>query len=63
MGIGDFITGKKDKGIKNPKMSKIKILKSVAGRYLLSYNIGEEVMHEAKQAAEMVENKDAKFVK
>ena len=46
-----------------PKKVKIKILNPVAGQYLLSYSVGEIVSHDAKQAAEMVENKDAEFVK
>jgi|TARA_R110000744_G_scaffold276683_1_gene389288 hypothetical protein len=44
------------------KKVKIKILNSVAGQYFLSYSVGDVVMHDANQAAEMVENKDAEFV-
>jgi hypothetical protein len=46
-----------------PAKVKIKILNPVAGQYRLSYNVGEIVFHDANQAAEMVENKDAEFVK
>tara|TARA_R110001632_G_scaffold137804_2_gene253408 strand:+ start:3422 stop:3571 length:150 start_codon:yes stop_codon:yes gene_type:complete len=45
------------------KEVKIKILKPVAGKYLLSHNVGDVVSIEAKQATELVENKDAEFVK
>lgn len=46
-----------------PKKVKIKILKPVAGKYLLSHNVGDTVSIDAKQAEEIVENKDAEFVK
>lgn len=45
------------------KTVKIKILKPVAGRYLMSANIGDTISIDENQAAEMVENKDAEFVK
>ena len=45
------------------KTVKIKILEPVAGKYLLSHNVGEVVSMEEKQASVMVENKDAEFVK
>ena len=51
------------KSLEGPEKVKIKILNPVAGQYLLSYSVDEIVSHDAKQAAEMVENKDAEFVK
>lgn len=51
------------KSLSASKQVKIKILEPVAGKYLLSYNVGEIVSIEEKQAEVMVENKDAEFVK
>lgn len=42
---------------------KIKILLSPAGKFLLPYNVGQIVSHEANQADEMVELKYAEYVK
>lgn len=41
----------------------VRILEPVAGKYLLSHNVGEVVSMDANQAAVLVENKDAEFVK
>lgn len=46
-----------------PKTVKIKVLEPLAGKYLLSHNVGEIVTMEEKQAIILVENKDAEFVK
>lgn len=51
------------KFVSAPKTIKIKVLSPLAGKYLLSHNIGEVVSMEEKQATELVENKDAEFVK
>tara|TARA_R110002074_G_scaffold331407_1_gene501805 strand:- start:1542 stop:1838 length:297 start_codon:yes stop_codon:yes gene_type:complete len=48
--------------VETSKEVEIKILLPVSGLYLLSYSVGDVVMHDANQAAEMVENKDAEFV-
>jgi hypothetical protein len=40
-------------------MRRITITAPVAGKYLLPWNIGQTVFHEAKQAAEMIANGDA----
>lgn len=45
------------------KEKKVKILNPVAGKYRLSANVGDTVSYPAALAEEMVENKDAKFVK
>lgn len=45
------------------KTAKIKITSPVAGKYLLSANVNDVIEIDANQAAEMVENKDAAFVK
>jgi hypothetical protein len=45
------------------KEVKVRILAPVAGKYLLSHNVGAIVSMEAKQADVLVENKDAEFVK
>lgn len=45
------------------KTKKVKILNPVAGKYKLSANVGEEVNYPAALADELVENKDAEFVK
>lgn len=44
-------------------MLKVKILLPVAGRFLLSYKVGEEVEIEEKQAQELIEAKYAEAVK
>lgn len=45
------------------KKIKVEILLPVAGRFLLSYNVGQKVSLEAKQANELIEAKYAKAVK
>jgi hypothetical protein len=42
---------------------KIKILQPVAGKYLLSANVGDEITLDVDQANELIENKFAEFVK
>ena len=42
---------------------KIKIIAPVAGKFLLPYNVGQEVFHQANQADEMVETRYAEYVK
>jgi len=48
------------KKIENPK---VKILKSVAGRFGLSHNIGDVISFEEKQASEIVESGFGEYVK
>lgn len=45
------------------KTKKVKILNPVGCKYKLSANVGEEVNYPAALADELVENKDAEFVK
>ncbi|QOD60651.1 hypothetical protein H9I45_15125 [Polaribacter haliotis] len=45
------------------KLVKIEILEPVAGKYLMSANIGDVIEIDATQATVLVENNDAKFVK
>ena len=45
------------------KTVKIKILNPVAGKYLMSANVGDTISIDKNQAEELVENKDAEFVK
>jgi hypothetical protein len=40
----------------------IKILKPIAGKYLMSDNVGDIISIDADQAAQMVENHDAEIV-
>ena len=45
------------------KSAKIKILKPVAGEYLMSASVGDIITIDVDQAGELVENKFAEFVK
>ena len=45
------------------KKKKVKFLKSPTGAYKLGYNIGDKASLPSDQAAELVENKIAGFVK
>ena len=47
----------------NQKTIKVKILLPVAGKFNLSYNVGEIYPMEAKQAQELISAKYAKKVK
>ena len=47
----------------NRELIKVRILLPVAGKFLLSYNVGQEVDLPANQAKELVELKYAEFVK
>lgn len=48
---------------KKIKDKKVKILLPVAGKFNLSYNVGETYLIEAKQAGELISAKYAKEVK
>lgn len=48
---------------KKTELIKIKILEPVAGKYLMSANVGDIIEISFNQASELVENKDAEFVK
>ena len=43
------------KKITAPKAFKIKITRPVAGVFLLPYNVDQVIMHEAKQAQQMID--------
>lgn len=46
---------------KRPGLKRITITGPVAGKYLLPWNVGQTVFHDAKQADEMIANGDAKL--
>lgn len=56
-----------DKNKKTPvekqELIKVRILLPVAGKFLLAYNVGQEVELPENQAKELVEVKYAEFVK
>tara|TARA_R110002096_G_scaffold347618_1_gene540922 strand:+ start:3333 stop:3566 length:234 start_codon:yes stop_codon:yes gene_type:complete len=60
---GSGLVAAKKPAKKPVKKVKIKILAPVAGKYHLSFNVGDEITIDVNQAAAMVENKDAAFVK
>jgi hypothetical protein len=47
----------------NSNLLKIKFLVNPAGKYLLPYNVGQEVELSENEATELVESKYAEFVK
>lgn len=62
--LTDVKTDSKSNRTENKKGEvKIKFLLSPAGKFLLPYNVGQVVWHNANQADEMVELKYAEYVK